>query len=131
MDLKCFLYSTFDNRVDFTLHVVNVVSKCDSRLILMRQLKSLDLNNAGLVTFYITNIRSDLTYASPAWYLILSEFSKNGLEKVQRSATRIVLPHCSYKESLEILKLPSLYDFIACLSKTHFIKILHNPSHSL
>ena len=31
----------------------------------------------------------------------------------------------------QILELPSLYDFIACLSKTHFIKILHNPSHSL
>ena len=30
-----------------------------------------------------------------------------------------------------ILELPVLYDFIACLSKTHFIKILHNPSHPL
>ena len=86
------------------------------------------LNNAGLVTFYLTNVRSVLTYASPAWFLLLSDFSKNELEKVQRSATRIVLPHCSYEERLKILELPSLYDFIAILSKTHFITILHNPS---
>ena len=88
-----FLGVTIDNRLNFNLHVANVVSKCDSRLFLMRQLKSLGLNNAGLVTFYITNVRSVLTYASPAWFLLLSDFSKNELEKVQRSATRIVLPH--------------------------------------
>ena len=69
----------------------------------------------------LTN-RSVLTYASPAWFTLLSDFSKKELEKVQRSATRIVLPHCSYEEHLRILELPSLYDFIACLSKTHFIK---------
>ena len=49
----------------------------------MRQLKSLDLNNAGLVTFHITNVRSVLTYASPVWFSLLSDFSKNELEKVQ------------------------------------------------
>ena len=50
-----FLGVTIDNRLNFNLHVTNVVSKCDSRLFSMRQLKSLGLNNAGLVTFYITN----------------------------------------------------------------------------
>ena len=45
--------------------------------------QSLGLNNAELVTFYITNVRSVLTYASPAWFSLLSDFSKNELEKVQ------------------------------------------------
>ena len=74
----------------------------------MRQRKSLGLNNAGLVTFYITNIRSVLAYASPAWFSPLSDFSKNELEKVKRSAARIVLPHYGYEERLKILELPSL-----------------------
>ena len=126
-----FLGVYIDNRLNFSLHVANVVPMRDSRLFLMRQLKSLGLNNAGLVTFYMTNVRSVLTYASPAWFSLLSDFSKNELEKVQRSATRIVLPHCSYEEHLKILELSYLYDFIVCLSKTHFIKILHNPSHPL
>ena len=90
----------------------------------MLQFKSLGLNNAGQVTCYMTNVSSVLTYASPAWFSLLSDFSKNELEKVQRSAIRIVLPHCSYEERLKILELPYLYNFIACLSKTHFIQIL-------
>ena len=103
-----FLGVTIDNKLNFNLHVTNVVSKCDSRLLLVRQLKSLGLNDAGLVPFYITNVRSVLAYASPAWFSPLSDFSKNELEKVQRSAARIVLPHCSYEERLKILELPSL-----------------------
>ena len=97
----------------------------------MRLLKSLDLNNAGVVPFYFTNARSVLTYASPVWFSPLSDFSKNKLVKVQRSAARIVLPHRSYEESLKILQLLPLYAFIACLSKTYFIKTLHSSSHPL
>ena len=79
----------------------------------------------------ITVQYSSIDWNSLAFSLNLFIITKTKLEKVQRSATRIVLPHCSYEERLEILELPSLYDFIACLSKTHFIEILHNPSHPL
>ena len=90
---------TIGNRLNYNLHVTNVVSKCDSKL------KSLGLNNAGMATFYITNVRSVLNYPSPAWFSLVSDFSENELEKVQRSAARIVLPHCSYEERLKIFEL--------------------------
>ena len=120
-DIK--LYAKNERDINSLTHLTRVLSSNISM--------PFGLNNAGLVTFYITNVRSVLTYASLAWFSLLSDFGKNEIKMVQRSATRIVLPHCSYKERLKSLELPFLYDLTAYLSKTQFIKVLHNSRHPL
>ena len=87
-----FLGIFIDNKLSFNSHVNSLVSKCNARLFLMRKLKTFGLNNDGLKTFYVSNIRSVMSYAAPAWYTLLSNTNKQRLERLQRSATRIITP---------------------------------------
>ena len=91
-DIK--LYAKNERDINSLIHLTRVLSSNISM--------PFGLNNAGLVTFYITNVRSVLTYASLAWFSLLSDFGKNEIKKVQRSATRIVLPHCSFRATLSL-----------------------------
>ena len=80
---------------------------------------------------YTANIRSIITYASPSWFFLLSEGDKNKLAKIQRTASRFILPDLSYDDRLAILELPSVCDFISTLGEQHFNKIASDPQHPL
>ena len=97
----------------------------------MRQLKSLGLNTSGLKTFYITNVRSIISYGAPAWHSLLSKGNRLALEGIQRSATRIITPDLEYDQRVLFLSLPMLNDFLNDLSAKHFIKITSNDKHPL
>ena len=75
-----FLGTIVDDKLSFSSHVDHIISKCNSRLSLMRQLKVLGLNAAGL---HLTSIiRSLLLYGAPAWHSILNSTSKDKFELV-------------------------------------------------
>ena len=82
-----FLGVHIDNHLSFSKHVDHIISKCSSRMYLLRQLKILGMNAEGLKTFYCSNIRSLLSYAAPAWFTLLGDTDSNRLEKAQRTAT--------------------------------------------
>ena len=77
------------------------------KIVLMRQLQKIGMDNVGL-TYYCTNIRSVLSYASPVFSQFLSNTSKLKLDHVQDSATKII-----ETETVEFLELPTLCDFIS------------------
>ena len=62
---------------------------------------------------------------------MLSNQDRDPLEKIQRSATRTILPDISYQERLEVLCLPTVYNFIFEIVKTHFTRIADDPEHPL
>ena len=126
-----FLGIIVDDKLSFSSHVDHIISKCNSRLFLMRQLKVLGLNAAGLKTFYTSNIRSLLLYGAPAWHSILNSTCKDKLELVQRSASRIIYPDLCHEERLALLSLPLLNDFIFSICANHFRSISANPNHPL
>jgi hypothetical protein len=126
-----FLGVLIDNHLTFSANVDNILSKCSSRIYLMKQLKMLGVNISGLKTFYCSNVRSILTYASPAWYSLLSVQDQKRLESMQRTATRIVHPNMPYDTRLELLNLPTLANFIETLSQRFFRRISCNPEHPL
>ena len=126
-----FLGVYIDNHLNFSANVDNIISRTNSRLFLLRQLKILGMNTNGLITFYCTNIRSVLTYAAPAWYTLLSKFDQERLEKVQRCATRVILPDLEYPKRLDVLDLPTLHIFIHNLSQRLFSKIASDVTHPL
>ena len=127
-----FLGVTMDDHLTFSAHVDNVVSLSNSKLYLLRQLKKLGMSSEGLKRFYTANIRSIISYAAPAWFHILSDLDKGRLERIQRSATKTILPDLSYEERLVVLELSTVSDFIICdISTKHFSKIANDPSHPL
>ena len=130
-DQTKFLGVIVDNKLNFSSHIEYLVSKCNSRLFLMRQLKSFGLNSDGLKTFYISNIRSILLYGAPAWHSLLSLSSKEKLESIQRSATRIITPDMCHKDRLDFLSIPLLNDFIFSSCAKHFERISSNQLHPL
>ena len=70
-DCLKFLGFYIDNLLSFSNHVNQIVSKCSSRIFLLQQLKILGMNSDGLNTFYCSNIRSLLSYAAPALFILL------------------------------------------------------------
>ena len=46
-----------DNKLNFNNHIDYLISKTNSRLFLMRQLKEQGVNTEGLKTFYTSNVR--------------------------------------------------------------------------
>ena len=126
-----FLGVHIDKHLSFTTNVDRITSKASSRIYLLRQLRILGMDTKGLRTFYCANIRSVLTYAAPAWYFLLSKQDQDRLEKVQRYATRIILPDCDYAQRLEVLALPTLCVFIETKGRNLFSKIVSDKTHPL
>lgn len=85
LTLPCDLKIVTKNlKIKFLSHTDNLLAKRNSRLFLMRKLRSVSLNCAGLKFFSVTNIRSILLCSAPAWYTLLSDQNKTSLEKTQR-----------------------------------------------
>ena len=56
----------------------------------MKQLKQMGMNANGLWTFYKTNLKPVLSYACPGRYTILTDKGKTELERLQKTATKII-----------------------------------------
>ena len=67
-------------------------------------------NKCDLRKIYILQIRSKLEQSAVVWYSSLTQKCKNKLERVQKSALRIILgdQFVSYKDALKVLNLQSL-----------------------
>ena len=127
-----FLGIFIDNHLTFDAHIDYVTTKANKRYYALLQLKKLGFNSDKLCLFYISNIRSVITYCIPAFFSMLSNKQIEFLERIQRQCTKIILPHIdSYTERLLILNLPKLVVFSEKLYKTHFFKIFHNHEHPL
>ena len=106
-------------------------SKCNSHLFLMRKLKTLGVNNAGLKTFFESNIRSISIYGTPAWFPVTCKQSKDNLESIQWHVARVIFSHLAYNERLIELRRQTLHDFIFYIWVNHFKRIEGDPSHPL
>ena len=82
-------------------------------------------------TFYCSNIRLLLSYATPAWFTLLGDTNLEKLEKEPCSANRIILPNYEYDECLEMLCIPSLAKFLHELRQRDSSNIVSDSSHPL
>ena len=124
-----FLGIIVENKLSFSSHVDHIISKCNSRLLLMRQLKMLGLNAAGLKTFYTSTIRSLLLYGAPAWHSILNSTNKDKLELVQRSASICGLKRdklyflCHYWMILFLVSARTILRVSVPIQTSHFLTV--------
>ena len=120
----------FTSKLDWNSHIASVVSKANSRIFFLKQLKKGGGQTKDLVIFYRSVIVPLLEYACPVWHPLLTEQQHSLLEGVQKRACRIMSPFTPYSESLELLNLECLRERRdkLCLS---FFKRMESPQHSL
>ena len=87
-----------------------IVGKANARMELLRRVASFGTNMEELKNIYILFVRSQLEQSAVVWHSSLTEENKEDLERVQRSAMKIILgpKYQSYKKALDVLDLEAL-----------------------
>ena len=83
------------------------------------------------VNFYCTTIRPVLEYCAPVFHHALPAYLNEDIERIQKRALSIISPAMSYRECLDSLGLPTLYDRRNGLCRQLFDSIAINPGHKL
>lgn len=115
-----FLGVTLDSHLDFTAHVDIVTKRAKKRTYLLTKLKHLGVDNEKLKLYYVSNIRSLMTYAAPVFFGFLTSGHQQSMESVQRLCTKIIMPDVeSYTARLEHLELQPLVQFMDTLCQKY------------
>ena len=112
------------------LNTANIVRKSNDRLELLRRVASFSPPLEDLKKIYFLFIRSLLEQSATVWHSSLTEENSNDLERVQKSAVRIMLgnSYSGYKKSLNILQIDSLRDRREQLCLNFAQKCIKNPT---
>ena len=88
----------------------HLIRKSNARMELLRRVASFGATIHDLKTIYILFVRSQLEQSAVVWHSSLTEQQKSDLERVQRSALKIILGsrYQSYRKALDILNLEPL-----------------------
>ena len=95
---------------------------------LLRRVTSFGASNAELTNIYILYIRSLLEQSCTVWHSGLTEENSQDLERIQKSALRIILQesYSSYENALNLLGLETLHDRREALCLSFAKKCLTN-----
>ena len=110
-------------------NTVNMITKANRRLWIVRRLKSLGAEHDSLVDVYIKQVRSILEFGAPAWEGGITVREKEDIERVQRNACRIILgrTYISYEKALKYLNLEPLEARRTRLCLNFALKAESNP----
>ena len=87
-----------------------IVKKANAAMELLRRLSAFNIGTEDMKTIYILFVRSQLEQSAVVWHSLLTEENRADLERVQKSALRIILgsQYKGYRNALEKLDLPTL-----------------------
>ena len=90
--VSCFRYlgTHIDNKLNFSIHVDEVIKKCRQRIFLLRKLKSFDVSEKILKLIYMSLIESVISFNIVTWHNYLKLRQKNKLNSIIRMCNRIV-----------------------------------------
>ena len=110
-------------------HISYVVRRVMKKLWMLRRVKQLGGSTDDLVLVYKLQIRCLTEIACPAWNGSLTKKNVNALEKLQKTAFKIILGprYKSYENALTILDLQSLSQRRLRLCKKFATKTCNNP----
>ena len=101
---------TLSNDLTWKGHVDNIVKKAGKRICILYQLKRAGVNQADLVTIYISVVRTVVEYACPVWSTNLPVYLSDNIEMIQKRAVRAIFPGMSYDDILTQINLSTLKD---------------------
>ena len=94
------------------LNTANLVKKANSRMEILRRVASFGAPIEDLKTIYILYVRSVLEHSSVVWHSSLTDENSDDLERIQKSAMKIILgnKYKDYLSALNYLQLDKLKD---------------------
>ena len=122
---KLLLVVVSDN-LRWNAHVESICKKAAMRLCFLKQLKHTKVPPKDMLLFYTTCIRPVLEYACPVFHHYLPQCLSNEMERLQKSALRIIQPDLAYAEALVALDITSLYERRKALSNALFDQIVRD-----
>ena len=97
-------------KLDWNRNTEKIVKEANKRMVFLHKSAKFTCNKSDLKKIYILQIRSKLEQSAVVWHSSLTQKCKNKLERVQKSALRIILgdQYLSYRNALKALNLQSL-----------------------
>ena len=94
----------------WNLNTKRIIKKANARMQLLREMTNFGASPEELKEFYISFVRSQLEQSATVWHSSLTEENSQDLERVQKTALKIILRnrYNGYKKSLRKLDLDSL-----------------------
>ena len=110
------------------LNTAHIVRKANAKMELLRRVASFGTSVDELKNIYILFVRSQLEQSAVVWHSSLTEKNKNDLERVQKSAFKIILgdKYKSYNKSLKDLELETLEERRESLCLNFALKAIEN-----
>ena len=101
------LGTVITEKLDWTKNTEKIVKEANKRMVFLHKTSKFTCNKSDLKKIYILQIRSKLEQSAVVWHSSLTQKCKNRLERVQKSALRLILgdQYSSYKNVLEVLNL--------------------------
>ena len=118
VDSYKFLGTIISNELKWDENVDKIVKKANQRLFFLRQLKKFGMKKQILLQFYRSVVESILTFSIVVWYGSITGNQKTKLERVVKSASKIVGD-----------TLPSLSSLYLQRVNTRAQKIIKDSSH--
>ena len=91
-------------------HIVDCIKKANNRLYFIVLLKRARVPLNDIVNFYCTTIRPVLEHCAPVFHYALPAYLNEDIDRIHKRAISIISPAMSYRECLDSLGLPTLYD---------------------
>ena len=110
IDSTRLLGTIITNDLRWDLNTAHIVKKSNARMELLRRVASLGTIIEDLKNIYFLFVRSQLEQSAVVWHSSLTEENSSDLERVQKSAVKIMMGHRyeSYQKSLIELDIQTL-----------------------
>ena len=110
VDTTKLLGTIITNDLKWDSNTSTLVKKANARMELLRRVAGFNPPEEDLKDIYILFIRSILEQSATVWHSSISEDNKNDLERVQKTAIKVILKekYSGYKQGLAKLGLESL-----------------------
>ena len=122
------LGTIISNDLSWDLNTSALVKKANARMELLRKVASFGTGVEDLKTVYMLYIRSLLEHSATVWHSSLTEENKSDLERVQKSAVKVILgnKYENYQKALSQLDIENLNDRREILCRNFAIKSTKN-----
>ena len=129
IDQTRLLGTIISDDLKWNLNTENIVKKANARMELLRKVAGFGPPLEDLKTVYISFIRSLLEQSATVWHSSLSNENSEDLERVQKSACRIMLQeqYRGYRNALNRLELETLSERRENLCLNFALKCAKNP----